>query len=172
MSFREDLEQICTRVEGAVAASLMGFDGIPIETIEPKPTEGVELATLFTEYSGILSQVKQAAETLQMGHASEVSIRTEKLVAVARLLTPEYFVVVAMEQGLVGRCALRRRKWRRSWCRTRLTAYGLRLTAYGLRLTAYAGGEAPSPPLLHLSWPRTVHPDRAYPWGHGGGAPA
>ena len=104
MSFREELEGICGRVEGAYAASLMGFDGIAIETVQPAPPDGVELNTLLVEYSGILQQVKNAAEQLQMGKASEVSIRTEKLVAVARLLTPDYFVVLALSpEGNLGR---------------------------------------------------------------------
>jgi predicted regulator of Ras-like GTPase activity (Roadblock/LC7/MglB family) len=104
MGFREDLQAICGRVDGALAASLMGFDGIPIETTEVKQTEGVEMQTLMIEYSGILSQVRQASEGLQMGKASEVSIRTEKLVAVARPLTPDYFVVLALSpDGNVGR---------------------------------------------------------------------
>jgi len=104
MSFREQLEEICGRVEGSYAASLMGFDGIAIETVQPKPPEGVELQTLLVEYSGILSQVRTAAEQLQMGAATEVSIRTEKLLAVARLLTPDYFMVLALSpEGNLGR---------------------------------------------------------------------
>ncbi len=104
MGFKEDLEQICVKVEGSFAASLMGFDGIAIETHEARPANGIELQTLLIEYSGILSQVRQASESLQMGNASEVSIRTEKLVAVARPLTPDYFVVLAMSpDGNVGR---------------------------------------------------------------------
>ena len=59
---------------------------------------------MIVEYSGILGQVRQAAESLQMGKASEVSIRTEKLVAVARPLSPDYFVLLAMSpEGNVGR---------------------------------------------------------------------
>jgi len=104
MGFREDLLAICGRVDGAVAASLMGFDGIAVETAEVRVPEGMELQTLIIEYSGILSQVRQAAESLQMGKASEVSIRTEKLVAVARPLTPDYFVLLALSpDGNVGR---------------------------------------------------------------------
>jgi predicted regulator of Ras-like GTPase activity (Roadblock/LC7/MglB family) len=104
LSFREELEGICARVDGAFAASVMGFDGIPIETVEPKPSAGVEMQVLLVEYSGILSQVRQAAEALQMGKASEVSIRTEKMTAVARMLTPDYFVVLALgPDGNVGR---------------------------------------------------------------------
>jgi predicted regulator of Ras-like GTPase activity (Roadblock/LC7/MglB family) len=104
MSFREDLEGICGRVTGTFAASVMGFDGIPIETVEPKPGDGVEVQTMLVEYSGILSQLRQAAEALQMGKASEVSIRTERMVAVARMLTADYFAVIAMDpDGNVGR---------------------------------------------------------------------
>jgi predicted regulator of Ras-like GTPase activity (Roadblock/LC7/MglB family) len=104
MGFREDLEGICGKVEGSFAASLMGFDGIAIETHEAKHAEGIALNDLLVEYSGIISQVRQAAETLQMGRASEVSIRTEKLVAVARPITPDYFVVVTLSpEGNVGR---------------------------------------------------------------------
>jgi predicted regulator of Ras-like GTPase activity (Roadblock/LC7/MglB family) len=104
MGFREDLEGICGRVEGALAATLMGFDGIAIDTAEMKPAPGVELQSLLVEYSGILSQVRQAAESLRIGTASEVSIRTEKLVAVARPLTPDYFVLLALSpDGNVGR---------------------------------------------------------------------
>jgi predicted regulator of Ras-like GTPase activity (Roadblock/LC7/MglB family) len=104
MGFKEDLEQICGKVEGSFAASVMGFDGIPIETHQARPSDAIEMNTLLIEYSGIISQVRQAAETLQMGKASEVSIRTEKMVAVARPLTPDYFVVLTMApEGNVGR---------------------------------------------------------------------
>ena len=104
MGFKEDLEQICGKVEGSFAASLMGFDGIAIETHEARTSEGIEMQTLLIEYSGIVSQVRQAAETLQMGKASEVSIRTEKMVAVARPLTPDYFVMLTLSpEGNVGR---------------------------------------------------------------------
>jgi predicted regulator of Ras-like GTPase activity (Roadblock/LC7/MglB family) len=104
MGFKEELERICGKVDGSFAASVMGFDGIPIETHEARPPDGVELQTLLVEYSGIVSQVKQAAEALQMGKASEVSVRTEKLVALARPLTPDYFVVLALApEGNVGR---------------------------------------------------------------------
>ena len=104
MGFREDLEAICGRVQGAMGATLMGFDGIAIETAELKAPEGVELQSLLVEYSGILSQIQKTAESLQMGDASEVSIRTEKIVAVARPLTPDYFVLLALSpDGNIGR---------------------------------------------------------------------
>jgi len=66
-------QNICGKVDGSFAASVMGFDGIPIETHEARPPDGIEVQSLLVEYSGIVSQVRQAAETLQMGKASEVS---------------------------------------------------------------------------------------------------
>ena len=56
MGFKEDLEQICGKVDGSFAASVMGFDGIPIETHESNPPVGIELATLLVEYSGIIQE--------------------------------------------------------------------------------------------------------------------
>src|SRR5207245_544353 len=84
MGFKEDLEQICGKVDGSFAASVMGFDGIPIETHEALMPSGIELQTLLVEYSGIVSQLRQAAE--------------------ARAVTQDYFVVLALApEGNIGR---------------------------------------------------------------------
>lgn len=94
MGFREHLEEVC-KVEGAVAASVMGFDGIAIDTVTPQDP-GVDLQTLLVEYTGILSQIRNAAEVLQTGKVSEVAIGTEKLTTLLRLINQEYFLVLAM----------------------------------------------------------------------------
>ena len=49
MAFKEDLEQICGRVGGSIVASVMGFDGIPIETHEATAPDGIELQNLLVE---------------------------------------------------------------------------------------------------------------------------
>lgn len=104
MAFHEELEGICARTEGAFAASVMGFDGLPIDSVEPKSVPGVDVPSLLAEYASLLGQVRQAADALQMGEASEVSIRTVRMVAIARMLTPEYFAVIALSpDGNVGR---------------------------------------------------------------------
>ena len=94
MGFRESLEEVC-RVEGAVAASVMGFDGIPIDTVTPADA-GVELENLLVEYAGILGQVKQAAEMLHSGQVSEVSIGTDSLTTLLRPINGEYFLALAL----------------------------------------------------------------------------
>ncbi|WP_373044970.1 roadblock/LC7 domain-containing protein [Vulgatibacter sp.] len=94
MGFRESLEEVCA-VEGAVAASVMGFDGIAIDTVTPA-APSVDLEALLVEYGGILSHVKQAAEILQTGKVNELSVGTDRLTTLLRPINPEYFLVLAM----------------------------------------------------------------------------
>jgi len=102
MGFREHLEEIC-RVEGAVAASVMGYDGIAIETITAKASSH-DVETLMVEYSGLMSQVRQAADLLQSGPLSEVSIGTEQLMTHLRPINSDFFLVLAMTpEGNTGK---------------------------------------------------------------------
>ncbi len=99
MGFGEHLEGILKRLDGAVAASVMGFDGIPVETVELSPegpAEDIDVNALLVEYSNILNQLRGAAELLQSGSVTEISINSEKIVTIARLLSDEYFVIVAL----------------------------------------------------------------------------
>src|ERR1700722_4959989 len=107
MGFQEALQEICGQVSGAVAASVMGYDGIEVQTGEAD-TSGlgadVSISAAMVEYSNIFGQVRAAATQLQAGDASELAIRTDKMVAVGRSLNSDYFVVVALvPEGNVGK---------------------------------------------------------------------
>lgn len=109
MGFRETLEHICKQVDGALAASIMGYDGIAIDTLEldvstlKHPPE-VNVVSAMIEYSSIFAQIRIAAEQLEAGEASEFALRTDKVVAVGRAVTSEYFVVLALSPaGNVGK---------------------------------------------------------------------
>ena len=102
MGFRESLEEVCG-VEGAVAASVMGFDGIAVDTVTPAKTD-VDLEALLVEYAGILGQVQQAAEVLQTGKVSELSIGTDRITTLLRPINPEYFLLLALRpEGNFGK---------------------------------------------------------------------
>jgi predicted regulator of Ras-like GTPase activity (Roadblock/LC7/MglB family) len=99
MSFATVLEQIVSQVDGAIACSVMGFDGIAVETQHAKGSNeanALELANAWVEYANILSQLKNAAELLKTGAVAEVSVNTEKLLTLIRMVTPEYFVVLGL----------------------------------------------------------------------------
>ena len=76
MSFREHLEQICREVDGAVACSLMGVDGIEVDTHLADGGE-VDLKSLHVEYSGVLRSAKEAAEAHAAGGVAEIAIATD-----------------------------------------------------------------------------------------------
>lgn len=94
MGFREHLNEIC-RVEGAVAASVMGFDGIAIDTVSPEETS-LDLETLLVEFSGLMGQVRQVAEGLHAGTLQELSVGTEALTTHLRVLNDEFFLLLAI----------------------------------------------------------------------------
>ena len=99
MAFREHLQSVCQGVEGALACSLMGVDGIEVDT-HLQPNDGdVDLKSLLVEYSGLFRSAREAAELHQAGGVDELSVTTDKLVTVARLVSPEYYMVVALSPG-------------------------------------------------------------------------
>ncbi len=103
MSFLAHLKGVVSEVDGALACSMMGFDGIPVETFQDQAA-GLDLSTIWVEYAAVLAQLKNAAPLLKTGGVAEVSINTEKLVTVMRLVSPDYFVVPALRpEGNYGK---------------------------------------------------------------------
>ena len=98
MSFREHLEQVCRDVDGAFACSLMGVDGIEVDTHEEKSAD-VDVKSLLIEYSGLFRSAREAAEAHAAGGINELTIETEKVLTVARLVSPEYYMVAALVPG-------------------------------------------------------------------------
>src|SRR5438128_2771606 len=101
MAFLPHLESVVTQVEGAIACSVMGFDGIAIETFQAphaaQLASQVELTSAWVEYGNALSQLKAGADLLKTGTIAEVSVNTEKVITLMRMVTPEYFVVLGLK---------------------------------------------------------------------------
>jgi predicted regulator of Ras-like GTPase activity (Roadblock/LC7/MglB family) len=97
MAFREHLQEVCRGVDGAVACSLMGMDGIEVDThVQAPPVGGVDMPSLLVELTAVLRGARDAAQAHQVGGVTEFSVGTERLVTVGRLVSPEYFMVVAL----------------------------------------------------------------------------
>lgn len=100
MGFREHLEGVVSSVDGAVLCSVMGFDGIAVDTHQPdaraaKAAE-LDLTVALIEYGNVLVQLKNAAMTLKSGGITELSVNTDKLLTIMRMVNQDYYVVLAL----------------------------------------------------------------------------
>lgn len=97
MSFLTHLESVTNQVEGALACSVMGFDGIAVETHQRADAADLELSAAWVEYANVLGQLKGAAEVLKTGAVTEVSVNTDRVITLMRLVSPDYFLVLALK---------------------------------------------------------------------------
>ncbi len=93
--FAETLRKVVDNVDGALAAVIMGLDGIPIETYV-RQNDRVDVTTVGMEFSFILTQVRKAGDSLQVGGLEEMSVKAQHLMLVCRMLSPQYFIAIAM----------------------------------------------------------------------------
>lgn len=101
--FAETLKKVVDNVDGAVAAVIMGLDGIPVETYT-RLTDRVDVNTIGMEFSFILGQVRKAGDSLQVGGLEEMSVKANRLLLVCRMLTPLYFIAVVLSpEGNFGK---------------------------------------------------------------------
>lgn len=98
--FKEVLSGIKDRVEGALAVSLIGLDGIAVETINDNR---VPLDVFGAEFGGFVKSVRPNAE-LNTGEVLQFALVTEKYITFLSAVTTEYFVLLVMRpDGNYGR---------------------------------------------------------------------
>jgi predicted regulator of Ras-like GTPase activity (Roadblock/LC7/MglB family) len=93
--FAETLKRVVDNVDGGIAAVVMGLDGIPVETYI-KQKDRVDVNTVAMEFSFILTQVRKAGDSLQVGSLEELSVKAQRLFLVCRMISPQYFVAIVM----------------------------------------------------------------------------
>ena len=93
--FAETLKKVVDNVEGGIAAVIMGLDGIPVETYV-RQSDRVDVNTVAMEFSFILTQVRKAGESLSVGNLEELVVKAQRLFLVCRMISPQYFVAIAM----------------------------------------------------------------------------
>lgn len=100
MGFTEHLKSVVSAVDGAIACSVMGFDGIAVETHHASTASEVsselELSTAWVEFANLLSQLRNVAGTLKTGAVTELSVNSEKCLTLMRMVSPDYFLVLGL----------------------------------------------------------------------------
>jgi predicted regulator of Ras-like GTPase activity (Roadblock/LC7/MglB family) len=102
--FAEHIKKVVENVDGGVAGLIMGLDGIAVETYVHEGHRA-DITTIGMEFSFILTQVKKAAEILEIGGVQEIAIKAEQLTLVIRMLNDEYFLAIGLKpEGNFGKC--------------------------------------------------------------------
>ncbi len=95
--FDDALKDMVTSISGGQAAVVMGFDGIPVSMFASDEEQDIE--TIGMEFSVLLREVKKASEMLESGQMEEVTVRTEKMSTILRVINKEYFVAMVIVPG-------------------------------------------------------------------------
>ena len=93
--FAETLKKVVDNVDGGIAAVIMGLDGIPVDSYV-RQQDRVDVTTVGMEFSFILTQVRKAGDSLQVGTLEELSVKAQRLMLVCRMISPQYFVAIVM----------------------------------------------------------------------------
>ena len=104
MIFDDATREFVNSVPGAVACSIMGFDGLPIATHEMRGGN-VDTDALLTEYTSVAAELLRIGrENPGLGELEEVTIGHGELTFIMRAVTSEHFVAgVVGPDAIVGR---------------------------------------------------------------------
>lgn len=99
--FRQTLAHIRDRVDGTLAISLIGLDGIAVESLNENR---VPLDVLGAEFGGFIKSIKLSNTELNTGEVQQFSLTTERYLTFLSQVTPEYFILLVMRpDGNYGR---------------------------------------------------------------------
>ena len=118
MDLTELLTGAVERVPGAVAISLLGVDGVAVETINSvKPAEdGAEAALGPTdawevELADLMRDARRATQSLEWGRVRHLTLETPNLALVAHMISADYFVLLVLQPaGRLGRAGVELRR--------------------------------------------------------------
>ena len=100
--FKEALGAVVEGTEGAMASTLMDFQGVAVETYVKG--EFFDIDIVGAEFSVVIKSIQRAAESLEAGGANEVAILAEKLITIIRVVNQDYFLALTMKpDGNLGK---------------------------------------------------------------------
>ena len=99
--FKEKLNRVVTNIDGALGCMLIGFDGIPIDSVWDN--ELPQMGAVAVELSNMLGKFRRL-QIYDGGNIDEVSITTGPITTLARVVADEYLLILALsETADVGR---------------------------------------------------------------------
>jgi predicted regulator of Ras-like GTPase activity (Roadblock/LC7/MglB family) len=109
--FKEVLETIIERTEGSLGALIMGLDGIAVERSLKQEGQEANLDIAAAEFTSLVKSAQRAGKDTGLGGLRELVISLDDAVLLMRLLSQDYFVVLAISpEGNLGRARFELRK--------------------------------------------------------------
>jgi predicted regulator of Ras-like GTPase activity (Roadblock/LC7/MglB family) len=111
VSFNDTLARIVGRIEGAVAAVILGIDGIPIDRYVDGLDADLDIELMATELTTLLRRAMRTASDTALGELHELVVAADRMSFLLRPITPEYFLLLALVPGgNIGRARYELRK--------------------------------------------------------------
>ena len=109
--FKEVLERIIEHTEGSLGALIMGIDGIAVERSLRQAGQELNLDVAAAEFTSLVRNAQRAGKDTGLGGLRELVISLDDAVILMRLLSQDYFVVLAISpDGNLGRARFELRK--------------------------------------------------------------
>ncbi|MBW2535986.1 MAG: hypothetical protein JRI55_31120 [Deltaproteobacteria bacterium] len=96
--FEALLKDVVESTDGGVSSLVMDLDGIALDSYS-KPGATFDIKTIGIELSVVLRSIRQAADMLGAGEAREMSLVSDRVTTIVRLLEQNYFVALSLEPG-------------------------------------------------------------------------
>ncbi len=101
--FRDALQNVVNGVDGGLAGMVMDFEGIPLETYSRGDSE-FDIENVGAEASVLVKAIQRATDMLNAGETKEVSIKSDRVTTLIRVLNESYFVALTLRpEGNLGK---------------------------------------------------------------------
>ena len=97
--FKQALSEIVERTEGATGALIMGMDGIAVERVFLPEGSESNMDVAAAEVTSLVRSALRAGSNTGLGSLNELFVSFEQAQIMARMFSPEYFIVLAMKPG-------------------------------------------------------------------------
>ncbi|HEX8069699.1 MAG TPA: roadblock/LC7 domain-containing protein [Pyrinomonadaceae bacterium] len=109
--FRDSLERLIERTEGATGALIMGTDGIAVEKVLLQEAREKNLDVAAAEFTSLLRAAQRVGADTGIGQVRELIVGFDDMRVLIRAFNRDYFAVLALrEDGNMGRGRFELRK--------------------------------------------------------------
>ena len=96
MIFEDIIQNVVDDIKGCWSGIMMGTDGVMVASYKNE-SEDDDVTTISIEFANILRNICQSSEHLETGQVEEITIKTEKMIYLVRMINDEYFIALILK---------------------------------------------------------------------------